>query len=270
MRNRVQWLGVLAGLCASASAFAAPIGVGLLESMDLTLTQGGNTLFHFTGISTVGRVDGSQPILLGTAANGAAITLTVKVDQPGVPLLIDRNLEIQINGTQGGAPANLFNTADDGPISVQLSNMQFSQVDSVNRVEPFHPDDFVHGNLPGVPFVYFLSGPQGFINLPGGQRFSPGEAAPFNLPPPSVQVPKDLWTSNGYGFTKLPNGLLTGFEVSNIADFGGTGAGNDNPLDITPILSSPVGSEYFGSVFTPAAGERLCRSDRHRPQHAVG
>ena len=256
MQNRGKMLVGVMVLIASGVASAAPIGVGLLQSMDLTLAQGGNTLFQFSGIHTVGKVDGSQPILLGTAANGAQITLTVKVDQPGVPLLIDRNLEIQINGTQSGAPANLFNTLDDGPISVRLSNMQFSQVDSVNRVEPFHPDDFVYGNLPGVPFVYFLSGPQGFINLPGGQRFSPGEPAPFTLPPPSVQVPKDLWTSNGYGFSKLPQGLLTGFEVSNITDFGGTGAGNDNPLDITPILSAPVGNEYFGSVFTPTAGQR--------------
>lgn len=250
---------VLLTVLLATPAFAVP--VGLLQSLDVEVLQGGNTLYSFTGINTVGQIDG-QEILLG-AFEGNNVYLSVTLDQTSVPLVEDRWMAVKVIGkTAGGDPANLFRPTDDGEITIRLTNMQYSNVTAggLDRVAPFYPSYYVPYPLTQLPFFYLLDGYRGFVNLPASQKYSPGEPAPYDLgglAPTSVQVPFSAWTAaNGYGFAQVDNGLTTGFELSGVADFGGTGPTNDNPLDITPGLWPPVPPEYFGTTFTPAPGER--------------
>ncbi|MHC4673536.1 MAG: DUF7507 domain-containing protein, partial [Planctomycetota bacterium] len=230
---------------------AAPIGVGLLESLDLQLIQGGATVWSFTGINTVGKVDGTIPITLGTAPNGTIVSLTVILDKPTKPLEFDRLHCFRINGwSPTGGYANLFNDGD-GPITIRLSNMQHSNSNASNTIEPFHPNDYF-GVFFATTFLYMLDHRDGFINLPGGERYSLSEPFDHNIVWTSIQVPHRNWMSTGYGFAKLPSGIKTGFEMTLIPDFGGSAT--TTPLKITPINPTPTPGDpnsYFFPVKDP-------------------
>ncbi|MHC4442758.1 MAG: DUF7507 domain-containing protein [Planctomycetota bacterium] len=232
-----------------ASLGAVPIGVGLLESMDLELVQGGLTVWSFTNINTVGKIDGTQLITLGTAPNGTIVTLAVTVDKPNKPLEMDRLHCFRINGwNASGGYANLFNRGDDGPITIRLQNMQHSGTNAFNTVDPFHPHDYF-GVFFATTFLYMLDHRDGFINLPGGERYSLSEPADHNIVWTSIQVPHRNWTAASYGFAKLPSGIKTGFEMSSIPDFGGSQI--ISPLTITPINPSPTPGNPNSYFFPP-------------------
>lgn len=254
-------LGSIAVLFASQLATAAP--VGLLETMDVEVLQGGQSLYHFTNIATLGSLNG-QDIYLGTLAQDTKVWLRVKADQPANPLVDDRWLQFTIRGTDlaGTSPGNLFNPNGEGEIEVKITNMKFSNVDGVNgnRVEPFQPNQYAPYPLTELPFFYLLDEYRGFVNLRGSERYSPGEAPPYDLggwADPSVQVPMRIWGDPawGYGFNQVDNGHLTGFHLSGIEDFGGTGPQRDGALALTSVLDPPV-APYFGPTLVPQFDDR--------------
>ncbi|HOA72280.1 MAG TPA: hypothetical protein PL151_02690 [Phycisphaerae bacterium] len=261
LRSSSAAIMLVAVLACGQWAGAAP--VGLLESVDVQVLQGGQSLFHFTNVSTVGSLNG-QDIYLGTLSNGTIASLRIIADQAGTAEVEDRWMQFTIRGTDAnGAGANLFNPDLDGPIEVKLTNMKFSNVDGVNgnRVAPFKPGEYVPYPLTELPFFYLLDEYRGFVNLPGSEKYSPGEAPPYNLGGgawPSVQVPMRIWADPawGYGFTQVDNGHLTGFELSGIPDFGGTGVSRDGALALTPVLDSPAWPNYFGVTSVPAVEDR--------------
>jgi hypothetical protein len=233
--SEVRSIGVVSIVLA---ALAQPVlGVGLLQSLDIEIWQGGNDLLSASGVNTDATPlrDGSTPIYLGTAANGTEVWATVAVDKPAVADEPDRNFHIQLNGTAtdvwGSGQSSIFNTLDTGDVEIRLTNMTFSGVDAIHRVEPFSPDDYA--SMPGLPFYYMLNHGQGFLNLPGAIQYTPPNY------PESVQVPKDVWTSEGYGFAKLNSGWNTGFELTSIADL--------TAWTMTPVDPVP-GAPYFGPI----------------------
>ncbi len=64
-RKMCACLGSVAVLFVSQAGFGAP--VGLLESIDVEVLQGGASLYHFTNVVTSGNLSG-QDIYLGTLA----------------------------------------------------------------------------------------------------------------------------------------------------------------------------------------------------------
>lgn len=238
MWAKIRSLGGFGVLALALAAVAQPaFGVGLLQSLDIEIRQGGNTLLSVSGVNTDATAlrDGSTPIYLGTASNGSSIWATITVDKPGVADEPDRNFYLQLNGTAtstwGSPTASMFNTLDTGAVEIRLTNMVFSGVDAIHRVEPFSPDDYA--SIPGLPLYYMLNHNQGFLNLPGAIQYTPPNY------PESVQVPKDVWTGLGYGFAKLNNGWNTGFELTNIPDL--------TAWTITPVDPVP-GAPYFGPI----------------------
>lgn len=255
-RKMCACLGSVAVLFVSQAGFGAP--VGLLESIDVEVLQGGASLYHFTNVVTSGNLSG-QDIYLGTLGQGTNVSLRVLADQAGSALVEDRWMQFTIRGTDSaGQAANLFNAGDDGAIEVKLTNMKFSNVDGINgnRVAPFSPADYSFYPLTELPFFYLLDEDRGFVNLPASEKYSPDEAAPYDLggwADPSVQVPMRIWSDAawGYGFSQDDNGHLTGFHLSGIPDFGGVGASHVGALALTPVLDPPV-SPYFGTTSVPA------------------
>lgn len=254
-RRLCAWVGCFLVLVLGPTLIASP--VGLLESVDVELLQGGQSLFHFTNVSTIGSLNG-QDIALGSLG-GTQVSLRVIADQAGVSLVEDRWMQFTVRGTDGsGAAANLVDPAADGEFEVKLTNMKFSNVDGINgnRVAPFSPSDYGTYPLTELPFFYLLDEYRGFVNLPGSERYSPGEASPYDLggwADPSVQVPMRVWSDQawGYGFSQIDNGHLTGFHLSGIPDFGGTGASHTGALALTPVLDPPI-APYFGQTSVPS------------------
>lgn len=249
-------LGLSLLLAGSAVATVAP--VGLLESVDVQVLHGGQSLYHYTGVATTNKLDG-QDILLGTLGDGTNISLRVQADARDQTLLDDRWMQFALRATDaGGQAANLFDPGLDGEIQVKLTNMKFSNAEASNdvRIEPFHPwqygDMYTWGG--NLPFFYMLDGYRGFINLPWSEKYSPAESGAYNLAWPSVQVPMWAW-ANAYGFTQVDDGHLTGFTLSGIPDFGGAGPNRDGALPVTPILYPPQ-DPYFGPTAVPDIEDR--------------
>jgi hypothetical protein len=249
-------IGSIAVLFATQLATAAP--VGLLESLDLEVLQGGQSLHHFTNVQTTGSLNG-QDIYLGTLASNTNVWFRVTAHQAELPLVEDRWMHFTIKGIDGaGNAANLFNPDQDGEIEVKLTNMKFSNVDGVNgnRVEPFHPGQYLPYPQTELPLLYLLDEYRGFVNLLGSEKYSPAEAAPYNLgggADPSVQVPMWVWSNPNYGyeFSQLDNGHLTGFRLGGIQDFGGSGPLRTGALPLTPVLYPQV-PPYFGPTSVPS------------------
>lgn len=254
-RKTCACVGCLTALAIGPALVASP--VGLLESLDVQVLQNGQTVFQFTNVGTVGSLSG-QDIALGMSG-GTQVSLRVIADQANVPLVEDRWMQFTIRGTDGsGGPANLFDPDGDGAIEVKLTNMKFSNVDGVNgnRVAPFSPSEYAPYPLTELPFFYLLDEQRGFVNLPGSERYSPGEPSPYDLggwADPSVQVPMRIWSDPawGYGFSQIDNAHLTGFHLTGIPDFGGAGSSHSGALALTPVLDPPV-APYFGPTAVPA------------------
>lgn len=255
-----------AGICMLMASLAAASPVGLLESIDIEVLQGGQSLFSFQNVSTVGNLNG-QDIFLGTANNGTKVWLRVTAAESGNALVEDRWMQMTIRGTDsaGTAAANLFDPLGQGEIEVKYTNMKFSNVDGANgnRVSPFSPAEYVGwtgggGRLEDLPFFYMLDEYRGFVNLAGSEQYSPNGAGSYNLWDPSIQVPMYVWANSvnpwGYGFQQMDSGHLTGFHLSGIQDFGGDGAAHTGAAALTPVLDPPV-SPYFGPTSTPGPGD---------------
>jgi len=239
------WWRCLYALAAAAVAQPA-LGVGLIQSFNLQIEQGGNTLFSGAVITdSTAKRDGSTALYLGDATNGTEVWATVKVDLPAQAQEPDRNFYLTINGKDGGSIGSLFNhgpASEDGLINIRLTDMVFSDVDAINRVEPFDTEDYDVPGLQGLPLLYMLNHDEGFITLPGGIRYA-DNIGPWFIDWPSVQVPKDTWTDY-YSFAILNSGWNTGFELTDISDVSGVGPGHTGAQDITRIDPDP-GPPYF-------------------------
>ena len=225
-------IGVRAGCAMVVAVLAiAPMahGVGILQSIDIEVAQGGNTLLSVPNVDLSGLVlDGTTPVHLGVATNGTHVWATVLIDKPLQAQEVDRYFEIRLNGTEtnvwGSADASLFASDGDGLIDVRLENMAFTDVDATHLVEAFNPNDY-KGWGESVPLFYMENRADGFIDLPGVIE------VPWPL---SMQVPKAAWFDNGYGFANLPNGLNAGFELTGIVDVSGPNAPGVWPINQNP------------------------------------
>jgi len=243
--------GIMIVLLAGGVAAADVAPVGLLESVDVELIQGNRTVFQATNINTTGMLSGA-PIHLQTIG-GTQIFLKVQADQPAQPLEFDRWMQFTIQGKNlaNTGPANLFLPEDAGEIQLKITNMKFHNVDGVSatRVEPFHPAQYSYPQS-DKPFFYILDEDRGFVNLPGSERYDPGQpwSDPYYLDWPSVQVPMYVWASPGwgYGFSQEDNGHLTGFHLSGVPDYGALG------YELTPVLPDGL-PPYFGPNAVPSA-----------------
>jgi hypothetical protein len=240
---------LLGVLLATQAAVATVAPVGLLESVDIELIQGNQTVFHATNINTTGMLGGT-PIYLQTIGD-TQVFLQVQADQPGVALEPDRWMQFTIQGRDltGTTAANLFTPQHAGEIQLKITNMKFDNVDGVNgnRIEPFNPGQYAYPQS-DKPFFYIFDGDRGFVNLPGSEQYSPGKPwnDPYYLESPSVQVPMYVWASPDwdYGFTQVDNGHLTGFHLSGVPDYGA------DALALTPILPDAL-PPYFGPSVVP-------------------